>query len=160
MWALWFLESPTMKKNNLIERGGEGKSSPVPQLVFKILFPSNYWLSQLALANDLSPSTKLTKIINPCKLHCPNFLGHSKKISYITENGANFFFFYCDCKLICSINNINFEHTSYVTVPPDVAVWQSVTLDMAPLADKMQTALGPFWGKDIIFNNTSCGDKF
>lgn len=47
------------------------------------------------------------------------------------------------------------SQTSYVTVPPDVAGWRRVTLEMAPFADKMQTALGPFWENDIIFADTS-----
>ena len=35
-------------------------------------------------------------------------------------------------------------NTSYVTVPPDVAAWRRVTLEIAPLADKTHTARGPF----------------
>jgi len=46
--------------------------------------------------------------------------------------------------------------TSYVTVPPDVEGWRSVTVDTAPLADKMHIALGPCWENATIFVATSC----
>jgi len=45
--------------------------------------------------------------------------------------------------------------TSYVTEPPDVAAWRRVTFDMAPLAERMQIALGPFWENDMILDATS-----
>lgn len=50
---------------------------------------------------------------------------------------------------------LTIPQTSYVTVPPDVAGWRRVTFDIAPVADKIQTALGPFWENDIIFEDTS-----
>lgn len=45
--------------------------------------------------------------------------------------------------------------TSYVAVPPEVAAWCRVTFDIAPFADKIHTALGPFWENAIIFDDTS-----
>lgn len=38
-----------------------------------------------------------------------------------------------------------------MTEPPELAGWRSVTVDTAPLAERMQTALGPCCENDIIF---------
>lgn len=51
------------------------------------------------------------------------------------------------------------NQTSYVKVPPEESGWRSVTLDMAPFADRMQIAPGPCWENDIIFMVTSFGTK-
>jgi len=40
-------------------------------------------------------------------------------------------------------------------VPPEVAVWRSVTFDMAPFAERTQTARVPCRENDIIFDETS-----
>lgn len=41
--------------------------------------------------------------------------------------------------------------TSYVTEPPDVEAWQSVTVETAPLADITNIVLGPCWENARIF---------
>lgn len=45
--------------------------------------------------------------------------------------------------------------TSYVKVPPEEPGWRRVTLEMAPLAERMHMALGPFWEKEKILAATS-----
>lgn len=49
--------------------------------------------------------------------------------------------------------------TSYVTVPPEVAGWRSVTLQMAPFAESIQTVRGPCCENAMIFEATSCQNK-
>jgi len=47
------------------------------------------------------------------------------------------------------------KRPSYVTVPPEVADCRSVTFDMAPFAERMQTARVPCCENDMIFADTS-----
>lgn len=50
----------------------------------------------------------------------------------------------------------NIKGTSYVTVPPDIAGWRRVTLQMAPFAERIQTVRGPCCEKAITFAAISC----
>lgn len=45
--------------------------------------------------------------------------------------------------------------TSYVRVPPQEPGWRRVTLEIAPFAESIQIALGPFCEKDRILAATS-----
>lgn len=49
-----------------------------------------------------------------------------------------------------------FRQTSYVTVPPNVAGWRRVALQMAPFAERIQTARDPCCEKAIMLDATSC----
>ena len=49
--------------------------------------------------------------------------------------------------------------TSYVKIPPEEPGWRIVTLETAPLADRIQIPLGPFCANDRIFPATSCQVK-
>lgn len=46
--------------------------------------------------------------------------------------------------------------TSYVRVPPEEPGWRKVTLEIAPMAERMQMERGPFWENDSILVATSC----
>lgn len=41
-------------------------------------------------------------------------------------------------------------------MPPEDAGWRSVAVETEPLAERIQTALGPCCENDIIFDATSC----
>jgi len=41
-------------------------------------------------------------------------------------------------------------------VPPEVAGWRRVTVETAPFAERMETALGPCCENDMIFVAMSC----
>ena len=41
-------------------------------------------------------------------------------------------------------------------MPPEVAGWRRVTVETAPFAERMQTALGPCCENDMIFVAMSC----
>lgn len=41
-------------------------------------------------------------------------------------------------------------------MPPEVAGWRRVTVETAPLAERIQTARGPCCEKDIILDAISC----
>lgn len=40
-------------------------------------------------------------------------------------------------------------------MPPEEPGWRKVTLDMAPLAERMHIPMGPFWANEKIFPATS-----
>lgn len=51
---------------------------------------------------------------------------------------------------------VPFHQTSYVTVPPNVAGWRRVALQMAPFAERIQMARDPCCEKAIMLDATSC----
>jgi len=46
-------------------------------------------------------------------------------------------------------------NTSYVKRPPEEPGWRIVTLEIAPLAERMQIPCGPFWEKERMVAATS-----
>jgi hypothetical protein len=49
----------------------------------------------------------------------------------------------------------NRNRTSYVTAPPEIDVCRSVTLEIAPFADRMHTPRGPCCENDMILDAMS-----